>query len=78
MNTVTRRATDTNTHNSQTLQQITDVQRIARSLKRSALIRKYSHGTIKRSAMAMINQYIRQGGKQFSTSSNQRELHVAM
>lgn len=40
--------------------QLTDIQRIARSLRRYALLSKYSHGTIKRSTMAMINLYIKQ------------------
>jgi hypothetical protein len=37
-----------------------DIQRIGRALRRYALLSKYSHGTIKRQAMAMINIYIRQ------------------
>jgi hypothetical protein len=56
------------------VQQIADIQRIARSLKRWEIAVRYSHGTIKRSAMAMINQYIRQASKRFSSD----ELHIAM
>ena len=42
------------------LPQQSDIQHIARALRRYALLSRYSHGTIKRSAMAMINIYIKQ------------------
>lgn len=52
-----------------------DIQRIARSLKRADVFRRYSHGTIKRSAMAMINYYMRLAGHNFSSPHN---LHTVM
>lgn len=54
----------------------TDIQRIARSLKRADLFKKYSHGTIKRSAMAMINHYIRLAGHNFAGGPH--DLHAVM
>jgi hypothetical protein len=74
--------THTNRQNSHS-PALTDTQRIARSLRRAELIRRYSRGTVKRSAMAMINHYIRQASQQFSLhrhdhSRPRNELHVAM
>lgn len=80
MVTATRQSTDTNTLKLATLQQIADVQRIARALKRSEITRKYSHGTIKRSAMAMINYYIRSAAEFMNGNhhGSSHGLHVVM
>lgn len=75
METLTVRTTQTNTLNPD--RPMTDVQRIARSLKRSQLSRRYSRGTFKRSAMAMINLYVRQAGKQFA-APHRHDLHAVM
>lgn len=64
--------TKTNTLNSSA----TDIQRIARSLKRALIISRYSRGSIKRSSMAMINMYIRLAGHNFANSP--RDLHAVM
>ena len=53
-----------------------DLKRIARSLQRASLFKRYSHGTIKRSTMAMINYYMRIAGEGFS--KHPRNLHVTM
>jgi len=81
---VTRAAftTYTNRQNSNAFA-VTDTQRIARSLRRAALIQRYSRGTAKRSAMAMINHYIRQASHRFSArhhhgSKLHGEFHIAM
>jgi hypothetical protein len=66
--------TDTNS----TVQAITeaDLKRIARSLQRAELSRRYSHGTIKRRAMAMINHYIRAAAK--NLAHRPADMHPAM
>lgn len=56
--------------------QLADLQLIERSFRRAKLLKRYSHGTIKRSAMAMINHYIRQAGSHFARQSH--DLHTAM
>lgn len=72
----TQYLTDTNTFTPTTPITHSELQRIARSLKRADLSRRYSHGTIKRSAMAMINYYMRQAGTQFATHPH--DLHAVM
>lgn len=54
----------------------TDMQHIARSLKRADLFKRYSHGTIKRSTMAMINYYMRLAGQHFAGGPH--DLHAVM
>lgn len=77
MVTATLRTTDTNSQSMPRAKlQLTDTQRIARSLQRSTIATKYSHGTVKSSAMAMINLYIRQAGKNFAKPPN--DLHAVM
>lgn len=53
-----------------------DLKRIARSLQRANLFKRYSHGTIKRSTMAMINYYMRIAGGGFS--KHPQDLHIVM
>lgn len=53
-----------------------DLKRIARSLQRASITKRYSHGTIKRRAMAMINYYIRTAGSEFA--SGRGGMHPAM
>ena len=53
-----------------------DLQRLARSFKRAALTKRYSHGSVKRLAMAMINQYLRLAGQNFAKGPH--DLHVVM
>ena len=72
MVTALEHTTKTNTLNSPT----TDIQRIARSLKRTLILGRYSHGSIKRSSMAMINIYLRRAGYHFVKQSN--DLHAVM
>lgn len=56
---------------------LADVRRIAQSLRRTLLLRRYSHGSLKRSAMAMINIYLRQSAKNFA-AVNPHTMHSAM
>ena len=53
-----------------------DLKRIARSLQRASLFKRYSHGTIKRSTMAMINYYMRLAGNGFG--KHPHDLHMVM
>lgn len=63
---------------------LTDMQRIAHSLQRATLTAKYSHGTVKRRAMAMINHYLRLANINLAVREASRhkhahhEMHVAM
>lgn len=66
----------TRTAHSTNFLQLADLQLIERSFRRANLLRRYSHGTIKRSAMAMINHYIRQAGAHFA--KHPHDLHTAM
>lgn len=75
MITSTLQLPDTNIQTTATLP-INDLRRIVWSLKRFTIIKKYSHGTLKRSAMAMINYYMRLASRNMTTSAN--DLHVAM
>ncbi len=54
---------------------LADLRHIERAFRRAELLRRYSQGTFKRSAMAMINQYMRLTAH-VSKSSN--DLHPAM
>ena len=58
------------------LPQWADILRISRALRRYALLNKYSHGTIKRSAMAMINIYIKQSAH--PSIKHPRDMHAVM
>lgn len=50
---------------------LSDFQRIARSLKRTQLARRYSRGSFKHSSMAMINLYMR------DNAYENPKLHIA-
>ncbi len=76
MSTATLQKPSATTSNTPILS-LADIQRIARSLRRTLLLRRYSHGTLKRSAMAMINLYIRQSAKNFA-ARDRHDLHTAM
>ena len=52
-----------------------DLKLLKRSFRRAHLLRRYGRGGIKRSAMAMINYYMRQPARQLEP---QGELHVVM
>ncbi len=53
-----------------------DLRRLARSLKRAEIVQRYSHGSVKHLAMAMINNYLRLAGKNFAHGPH--DLHAAM
>lgn len=54
---------------------LADLRHIERAFRRAELLRRHSHGTFKRSAMAMINHYMRLA-KPLASSNN--DLHPAM
>lgn len=64
-----------NTESSPQLLKPDELQLIIRSFRRTTLLRRYSHGTLKRSAMAMVNHYIRHAGSHFARP---HDLHTAM